>query len=177
MGLIINLQTLIEQNQKFSTIYADPPWKYGNQGTRGATNNHYETMTVEEICNEPIVKLINDDAHLHLWTTNAFLFEAKKVIEAWGFTYKSCLIWVKPQMGMGNYWRLSHEFLLFGIRGKKPFRNHSTKSWIEVPRTKHSQKPDKIREMIEVVSEGPYLEAYGRKISPGWTVYGNEIVD
>ncbi len=110
----------------YSTIYADPPWRYGNQGTRGATGDHYVGMSVDEICALPVSSLAAKDAHLHMWTTNAFLFEAQKVIESWGFEYKSCYVWVKPQIGMGNYWRVSHEFLLFGKwlyhhdRGQKP---------------------------------------------------------
>ena len=80
-----DLDTLIAQGLKYRAIYADPPWRYGNQGTRAATDNHYPTMTVDEIAALPIAQLAADAAHLHLWTTNAFLFESKRVIEAWGF--------------------------------------------------------------------------------------------
>lgn len=170
-----DLSKLIEQNKKFSTIYADPPWKYDNQGTRSATNNHYNTMTVENIAELPIKNLTTENAHLHLWTTNAFLFESKKIMEAWGFEYKSCFVWVKPQMGIGNYWRLSHEFLLFGLKGKQPFLDRGQKSWIEADRTKHSSKPQIVAEIIEKVSPTPYLELFGRKTRDKWTVWGNEI--
>ena len=98
-------------------------------------------------------------------------------MEAWGFEYKSVLLWVKPQMGIGNYWRVSHEFLLFGMRGKLPFpeaeRRH--KSWFEAKRTRHSRKPCQARELVELVSPAPYLELYGRERIDGWTVYGNQI--
>lgn len=161
--------------ETFQCIYADPPWRYGNQGTRAATDNHYITMTVDEICDEPVAELAADNAHLHLWTTNGFLFDAKRVMEAWGFTYKSCLVWVKPQMGIGNYWRVSHEFLLFGIRGRLPFGDRGQMSWVQADREKHSKKPHVFREIIERVSPGPRLELYGRSIIPGWTVYGNQI--
>lgn len=161
--------------ETFQCIYADPPWRYGNQGTRAATDNHYTTMTVDEICAEPVASLVAENAHLHLWTTNGFLFDAKRVMEAWGFTYKSCLVWVKPHMGIGNYWRVSHEFLLFGIRGRLPFGDRGQMSWVQADREKHSKKPHVFREIIERVSPGPRLELYGRSIIPGWTVYGNQI--
>ena len=174
-GVCDDLNTLIEAGETFGCIYADPPWKYGNQGTRAATGNHYATMTVDEICEEPVSRLSSPNAHLHLWTTNAFLPEAFRVIQAWGFTYKSCLLWVKPQMGIGNYWRVSHEFLLLGIKGKAPFRNRAQMSWLQAARTKHSRKPPEVRERIEMVSPGPYLEMYGREKVDGWTVYGNQV--
>lgn len=170
-----DLDALLASGQKFSTIYADPPWAYGNQGTRAATSNHYSTMSVDDICDLPIKDLKADDAHLHLWTTNAFLFESKRVMEAWGFEYKSMLIWVKPQMGLGNYWRVSHEILLFGISGQCPFLDHSYMSWISCERTRHSKKPEQIRSMIEKVSPPDYLELFGREIIEGWTVWGNEV--
>jgi N6-adenosine-specific RNA methylase IME4 len=159
----------------FRCLYADPPWQYGNQATRASTDNHYLTMSVEDICALPIPGLVATDAHLHLWTTNAFIFEAKRVMEAWGFEYKSCLVWVKPQMGIGNYWRVSHEFMLLGVRGDCPFLDHSAMSWIEVERGRHSSKPEQVRALIERVSPGPRLELFGRRLSEGWAVWGNEI--
>jgi N6-adenosine-specific RNA methylase IME4 len=162
--------------QKFGTIYADPPWQYGNQGTRASTGNHYNTMTLKDICAMPVESLAADNAHLHLWTTNAFLFDAKTVMEAWGFEYRSVFVWVKPQMGIGNYWRVSHEFLLLGIRGNaKRFNEHNHMSWAEMDRAKHSAKPEQVRRTIERVSNGPYLELFGRKQVHGWTVFGNQV--
>lgn len=177
--IITNLQQAIDRGQKFGTIYADPPWRYGNQGTRGATDDHYVTMSIEEICAEPVSEIVADSAHLHLWTTNAFLREAFDVIKAWGFEYKSCFVWVKPQMGMGNYWRVSHEFLLLGVRGSCPFGSRDDKSWMSIDRLEHSEKPGEIRQVVERVSPGPHLEMYGREIdlSSPWTVYGNQVED
>lgn len=172
---VSDLQAIIDSGQTFNTVYADPPWAYGNQGTRASTDNHYKTMSIDEIASLPINQIVSENAHLHIWTTNGFLFETKRIIESWGFTYKSCMVWVKPQMGIGNYWRVSHEFLLFGIRGKCPFLNRGVKSWIEEKRTKHSKKPIAFRNAIEKVSPGPYLELFGRETVPGWTVWGNEI--
>jgi N6-adenosine-specific RNA methylase IME4 len=134
-------------------------------------------MTLDAIRNEPVKQLAAQQAHLHLWTTNAFLPEAFGVIQAWGFQYKSCLIWIKPQLGMGNYWRVSHEFLLLGVRGGLPFRDRTCRSWLSAQRTVHSRKPFAFRALIERVSPGPYLELYGREEHPNtaWTVYGNQV--
>lgn len=170
-----DLQRLVDAGQKFGTIYADPPWSYSNQATRASTDNHYDTMSVEEIAALPIKQLSAENAHLHLWTTNAFLFESKSIVEAWGFEYKSCFIWVKPQMGIGNYWRVSHEFMLFGVKGKAPFMDRGQKSWVIEDRTRHSSKPESIAITVEKTSPGPYLELFGRRTRKGWTVWGNEI--
>lgn len=172
-----NLSQLVEAGLKFPTIYADPPWQYSNTAARGAAENHYRTMSVQEICNEPVRMIAAENSHLHLWTTDAFLREAFDVMHDWGFKYKSCLIWVKPQLGMGNYWRVSHEYLLFGIRGDLPFRSNKVRSWQSARRTAHSRKPFLFRGLIEQVSPGPYLELYGREEQPNseWTVYGNEV--
>jgi len=162
--------------QKFGTIYADPPWSYGNQGTRAATGNHYGTMSVADICAMPIKELAADDAHLHLWTTNAFLRDSFELIDAWGFEYKSCAVWCKPQMGIGNYVRVSHEFLMIAVRGDcKSFKKKNVMSWFELPRGKHSAKPDYWRQVIEENSPGPRLELFGREQIPGWTIFGNQI--
>ena len=171
------LEDFVESGVKFGCIYADPPWAYGNQATRASTDNHYPTMSVADISAIPVSELVDDSAHLHLWTTNAFLFEAKSVMESWGFEYKSAMVWVKPQMGIGNYWRVSHEFLLLGIRGRAPFPDgcRNIRSWIEAKRTEHSKKPEAFRDLIERVSPGPYLEMFGRSIVPGWSSFGNQI--
>jgi len=174
--IVSRIEHLLTSGGSFGSIYADPPWRYDNQGSRGAAENHYATMSVQEICRLPIKRLAAQNAHLHLWTTNAFLFEARQVLEAWGFEYKSCFVWVKPKLGMGNYWRLSHEFLLLGVRGSCPFRDKGSRSWQELDRGRHSQKPDEIRRLIETVSPGPYLELFGRQPVHGWTVFGNQII-
>jgi len=165
-------------DEKFGTIYADPPWLYQNQGTRGSTDNHYKGLTVDEICALPVASLSLNDAHLHLWTTNGFLFECPKIFDAWGFEFRSSFVWIKPQMGMGNYWRNSHEILLTAIRGNaKRFKNKSLMSWAEHRRGKHSAKPDIIRSMIMSASPGPYLELFARTTGPNWTSWGNEIYE
>jgi N6-adenosine-specific RNA methylase IME4 len=99
------------------------------------------------------------------------------VIRAWGFRYKSCLIWIKPQLGMGNYWRVSHEYLLLGVRGGLLFRDRTCRSWLLARRSVHSRKPFAFRALVEQVSPGPYLELYGREEHPStdWTIYGNQV--
>jgi len=171
-----DLWKLVETGRKYGTFYADPPWLYDNQGTRASTGNHYGGMTVEELCELPIRDLALDDAHLHLWTTNAFIFECPKIFDAWGFEFRSSFVWCKPQMGIGNYWRNSHEFLLTAIRGDaKRFNDKSLMSWMEVDRGRHSAKPEQVRGAIERASTGPYLELFGRSPAPNWAVWGNEV--
>lgn len=175
--IVGDLHQLKDHRTKFGTIYADPPWPYSNRVARGAAEKHYRTMSLEDICSEPVRHLVAPQAHLHLWTTNAFLREAFDVIQAWGFKYRSCLVWVKPQIGMGNYWRVSHEFLLLGVRGDLTFEDHTIRSWQIARRTIHSRKPFLFRDLIEQVSPAPYLELYGRIEQPNsqWTVYGNQV--
>ena len=172
---VSDLNALAEQGYKFGTIYADPPWQYSNQATRSSTGNHYDGMTPAEIAALPVRHLIAENAHLHLWTTNAFLFECKEIMEAWGFEYRSCFVWCKPKLGIGNYWRVSHEFMLFGKRGKAPFYDHSLRSWAELERGKHSAKPERVRDMIERASPGPYLELFARHVAPGWAAWGDQV--
>lgn len=170
-----DLLDLGSQGLKFGTIYADPPWRYDSEGSRGAASNHYATMTVEEIAAMPVGALAEDNAHLHLWTTSSFLFEAREVMEKWGFEYKGLFVWVKPGLGTGSYWRGTNEFLLLGVRGSCVFADKSLPSWGEFSRSKHSEKPQEIRSMIERASPSHRLELFGRKPADGWLVWGNEI--
>ena len=176
-AVVDTLDGLLAEGRRFRCVYVDPPWRYTNGGTRGAAAGHYKTLSLDAIAALPVAQLAQDDSHLHLWTTNAFLFEARSVMESWGFVFKSCLIWCKPSMGLGNYWRLAHEFLLFGMRGHLPFRDHSQSSWVEADRGIHSRKPWPVRRRIERVSPGPYLELFGRELVEGWTVFGNEVAE
>ena len=174
---IADLHEAVRQGRKFGCFYADPPWLYDNQGTRAATGNHYDGMTVEQLCAEiPMRELALPDAHLHLWTTNAFLFDCMKLFDAWGFEFRSTFVWCKPQMGIGNYWRNSHEILLTAIRGDaKRFNDHSIMSWLECDRGAHSAKPEQVRSFIERASTGPYLELFARRQADGWASWGNQI--
>jgi N6-adenosine-specific RNA methylase IME4 len=171
-----SLAKLAGRNLQIGTVYADPPWRYGNQTTRAATGKHYKTMSTKDLRTMPIETLVQPKAHLHLWTTNGFIGEAIALIGAWGFEYKSCFVWCKPSMGIGNYWRVSHEFLLLGVRGGATFANRSLRSWAELPRAEHSRKPEIVRKWIESASPGPdRLELFGRRAAHGWGVFGDEV--
>jgi N6-adenosine-specific RNA methylase IME4 len=172
-----DLQTLIDAGKTFGTVYADPPWPYDNQATRASTDNHYRTMPVDEIAALPVKDLATDLAHLHLWTTNAFLPDALRILEAWDFRYKGAFVWCKRKMGIGNYWRVSHEYLLLGVRGTCRFAKDARNlmSWGLFDCGEHSAKPERVRHMIEKASPGPRLELFARWATKGWTVWGNEI--
>lgn len=171
-----SLTALIDARQRFATIYADPPWRYSNVRSNGAAENHYPTMSLDEICRLPVQSVGAEDCLVHLWVPTPLLPEGLECLRAWGLDYKSAFVWVKSQMGCGNYWRVSHEFLLLGVRGKQTFRRKDLRSWCELPRSgQHSQKPDPVRALIAEASPGPYLELFGKKEVPGWTVLGNEV--
>lgn len=159
---------------RYPVIVADPPWGYDNAGTRAAAVRHYPTMTVEEVCKLDLAPRLADDAHLYLWTTNPFLPAAFAVLDAWGFTYKTCLTWVKPQIGLGNYFRSASEHVLFGVRGDLAVRDRAIPTWFQADRTEHSAKPDAFYELVERASAGPYLELFARRQRPGWDAWGFE---
>jgi N6-adenosine-specific RNA methylase IME4 len=159
----------------FPTLLADPPWDVLQRGGRGA-HRHYSLMTTEEIAALPVGTLASTDAHLWLWVTNATLFAGQAVMQAWGFTYRSCLTWVKPGLGLGSsYLRNNTEHLLFGTRGKAPVRYRSQPTWLFAPKQDHSHKPEEQYAVIERCSPGPYLELFARRKRPGWRVWGNEV--
>jgi len=175
-GNYSNFQDIIDLGVKFGTIYADPPWRYSNQGTRAATDNHYDgTMSIDEIKALPVADITADKAHLHLWTTNAFLYDTKGILEAWGFEYKSTFVWVKPQMGIGNYWRNSHELMITAVKGGLTAASRAEMSWVECGRGRHSAKPQQVRERIMRLSPPPYLELFGRRVVKDWVVFGNQV--
>lgn len=173
---------------KFATFVADPPWRYGNTSTRGAAENHYGTMSIEELCDLDVVRNhAANEAHLYLWATAGHLPEAFRVMEAWGFEYKTYLVWVKPQMGMGNYFRVSTEIVLFGVRGGMRTQRRDVKNYFEAKRAKHSAKPPMFHDLVASCSPGPYMELFSRcsadqmltgcqcsKCRLGWTVWGNQ---
>ena len=174
--IVTDLATLLMDGQRFGTIYADPPWSYTNRGTRGAAQGHYQGMTLDALAALPVSELAADDAHLHLWITSPLLLEAKRLFDAWGFEYVSSFVWNKDRMGLGNYWRINHEILLLGVRGQaRSFKVHNLPSVARLTRRRHSAKPEEIRAMIEQASPGPYLELFGRRTAPGWTVYGDQV--
>lgn len=174
-GIIKDLHDLVSQGKTFGTLYIDPPWPYQNQSTRAATSNHYDILSIDDIAALPLSDLAAEKSHLHLWTTNAFLVDAIELLAGWGFEFKSTFVWAKSQLGIGNYWRCSHEIMLLGVKGKLTFPPTNIPSWLEEPRTKHSSKPDTIRALIEQVSPPPRIEFFARQMCPGWIAWGNEI--
>jgi N6-adenosine-specific RNA methylase IME4 len=173
--VVADLEKLVADGRKFGTIYIDPPWAYGNQSTRASTDNHYQTMGIEDIGCLPIGDLAATPSHLHLWVTASFLREGLWLLEEWGFEYKTHFVWTKPQMGIGNYYRMAHEVLLLGIKGSLTFAAHDVMSWTLCDRQSHSAKPERVREMLERTSPPPRIELFARQTCPGWVSWGNEI--
>lgn len=163
----------------FDVIYADPPWKYDfSKSNSRAIETHYPTMEIEEICglDIPVAK----NAILYLWATAPKLIEALKVMEAWGFNYKSNFVWVKTKIGMGYYTRGRHELLLIGTKGKfsPPKASERYQSVINASQGQHSKKPDVVYDIIETSyppTEYKLLELFARSKREGWTSWGNEI--
>lgn len=156
----------------FSAIVIDPPWQYDNVATRGAAEDHYPTMSIDEL--EDMELPADDDAHLYLWTTNGFLRPAFDLMDLWGFTYKTTLTWCKPAIGMGNYFRNNTEHVLFGVKGRLPTNQNDTGTWFKADRMKHSAKPESFYDLVERSSPGPWLEMFARRRRMGWFTWGNE---
>lgn len=171
----------------FGTVLADPPWRFQNRTGKVAPEHRrlsrYDTMSVDEICALPVGDLMADQSHCYLWVPNALLGDGLRVMDAWGFTYKSMLVWAKRRKdggpdgrGVGFYFRNVTEPILFGVRGKlrtlPPGRRQV--NMIETRKREHSRKPDEQYEIIEACSPGPFLEMFARYPQPGWTCWGNE---
>jgi N6-adenosine-specific RNA methylase IME4 len=164
---------------KFPVIYCDPPWEYDFMGVDAwRVDNHYPTMTTDQICAEAVSEVTTKDAILFLWTTAPKLADAMRVISAWGFTYKTCAIWDKDWTGMGNYFRIQHELLLIATRGEipPPETDNRPASIVRHKRsTKHSEKPDVFYDIIEAMyPELPKVELFARRSRKGWKFWGNE---
>ena len=158
----------------FATILVDPPWPA--QGGE----KHYRTMSLARIKALPVGSLAARDAHLWLWTTNALLPKAYEVAEAWGFTVRSPLTWVKFRLGLGGRYQLRNatEQLLFCTRGKAPLGSRSQPTWFNAPVQEHSRKPAEQFAIIERVSPGPYLELFARRrpeSNQPWAVWGDQV--
>lgn len=166
------------KNNKYSVIYADPPWKYDNSGyNTGVPDLHYPTMTNEEIISLPIKNLTTENAILFLWATNPLLKEALKVIEAWGFKYKTNMVWIKDKFTYyGFYCYGKHELLLIATKGSMlPQREGMVNSVIEAKKEEHSKKPEIVYSIIEKMFPGfAYLELFSRNKREKWYQWGNE---
>ena len=162
---------------EYSVIYADPPWRYEySQSESREIENQYPTMDLDSICNLAVPAA--DDCVLFLWATSPKLEDAMRVIDSWGFTYRTCAIWDKQKIGMGYYFRQQHELLLVATKGSPPVSDPSDRvsSVISAPRGEHSRKPEIIYEVIESMYHGrPMVELFCREPREGWAVWGNEV--
>ncbi|HXB23020.1 MAG TPA: MT-A70 family methyltransferase [Candidatus Solibacter sp.] len=178
-------------DRKFSTILADPPWQFQNRTGKVAPEHRrlsrYSTLTMEEIKALPVCQVAGDTCHLYLWIPNALLPLGIEVLHAWGFHYKSNIIWHKVRKdggsdgrGVGFYFRNVTEILLFGVRGSnartlQPGRTQV--NYISSRKREHSRKPDEQYAVIESCSRGPYLELFARGEREGWVSWGNQADD
>jgi N6-adenosine-specific RNA methylase IME4 len=160
----------------FHTALADPPWQFENRTGKVAPEHRrlrrYRTMTLDEICALPVARIMAPTAHLYLWVPNALLPDGLRVMDAWGFTYKSNIVWHKVRKdggsdgrGVGFYFRNVTELLLFGVKGSnartlEPGRTQV--NFIESRKDEHSRKPDEQYKLIEACSPGPFLELFAR---------------
>lgn len=182
-----DLNTFLD-GQRFSTVMADPPWRFTNRTGKVAPEHkrlaRYPTMDLDAICALPVSKHLSDTAHCYLWVPNALLPDGLRVLSAWGFEYKSNIIWHKVRKdggsdgrGVGFYFRNVTEVILFGVRGKNARTLAPGRRQVNLFSTRkreHSRKPDEQYEIIEACSPGPFLELFGRGIRENWTVWGNQ---
>lgn len=174
--------------RRFATVLADPPWRFQNRTGKMAPEHRrlsrYGTMTLEEIAGLPVAEHLAETAHLYLWVPNALLPEGLRVLSAWGFEYKSNLVWHKVRKdggsdgrGVGFYFRNVTELVLFGVRGRNARTLAAGRRQVNLLATRkreHSRKPDEFYEIVEACSPGPRLELFARGARPGWTAWGDQ---
>lgn len=168
-------------DKQYRIIYADPPWMYDGgkplSDKYGDVQKHYPPMETADICALPVSDLCLEDCTLFLWATAPKLPEALEVMKAWGFQYKTCIVWDKIKHNFGFYFSVRHELLLIGGKGRStPDKsNNLHDSVISIERSdKHSEKPLYFRELIEQLYNGPMIELFARQSAPGWDVWGNQ---
>ena len=174
----------------FGTILADPPWRFMNRTGKVAPEHHrlsrYDTLSWKEIAAMPVSELAAERSHCYLWVPNALLAEGMAVLESWGFTYKTMIVWAKRRKdggpdgrGVGFYFRNVTETILFGVRGglRTGAPGRRQVNMIETRKREHSRKPDELYPIIEACSPGPYVELFARYPRSGWTAWGNEVAD
>lgn len=179
------------QSRTFKTILADPPWQFVNRTGKMAPEHRrlarYATMNLQEICALPVSQVAADTSHLYMWVPNALLPEGLQVLKAWGFQYKSNIVWHKIRKdggsdgrGVGFYFRNVTEILLFGVKGKNARTLDPGRTQVNMMQTRkreHSRKPDEQYDLIESCSPGPYLEMFARGTRKGWATWGNQADD
>jgi N6-adenosine-specific RNA methylase IME4 len=179
------------EGRRFGTILADPPWQFQNRTGKVAPEHRrlarYGTMTLDDIKNLPVADVAADTSHLYLWVPNALLPDGIAVLKAWGFQYKSNLVWHKIRKdggsdgrGVGFYFRNVTELILFGVRGKNARtlkRGRTQVNYLSSRKREHSRKPDEQYELIEACSLGPFLELFARGDRKRWATWGNQADD
>lgn len=177
------------RERQFATILADPPWQFSNRTGKMAPEHRrlarYGTMTMAEICALPIPEIAQPRAHLYLWVPNALLAEGLGVMKAWGFTYKTNLVWYKvrgdggpDRRGVGFYFRNVTELILFGTRGgtsRTLAPGRRMPNLLATRKREHSRKPDELYDIIEACSPGPWLELFARHVRLGWVQWGDAL--
>jgi|TARA_B110000977_G_scaffold162387_1_gene207795 N6-adenosine-specific RNA methylase IME4 len=172
-------------NKKYSVIYADPPWSfktYSDKGKDRSPENHYSTMNFKDICNLPVNNIANDNSVLLMWITDPLLDKAFKVIDAWGFKYKTVgFTWAKTNRkklgfftGLGYWTRGNPEMCLLATKGKPKRISKSVPQLVVEQRREHSRKPDIMYNHIENLLDGPYIELFARTKRKGWDCWGNQ---
>ena len=183
LSICLNISgaTLCWVTMKFKTIYADPPWCFRDKLDK-TRRKPYPELTLAELKNLPVKDLAADNAHLYLWVTHSHLREGLELMEVWGFTYKTVIVWDKKTktgkdwFGLGHYFRESRELCLFGVKGKLRTLTRNTRDIFQAPRPcRHSGKPERMYEIIEKNSPPPRLELFARKKRKGWIAVGLEI--
>ena len=179
------------EGKQYSTIYADPPWRFQNRTGKVAPEHkrltRYDTMDLKDIMALPVEQVAACKSHLYLWVPNALLPDGLSVMKAWGFDYKGNIIWEKIRKdgqpdgrGVGFYFRTVTEMLLFGIRGDNNRTLGPARSQVNLIKTQkreHSRKPDEIIPIIEACSPGPFLELFARGEREGWDMWGNQATE
>lgn len=184
----LNESILALGKEQYGTILADPPWRFNNRSGKVAPEHkrleRYPTMPVGDIMSLRIADVASAKSHLYLWVPNALIAEGIAVMKAWGFTYKTNLVWLKVRKdgepdgrGVGFYFRNVTELVLFGVRGKMRTADpgRSQTNIIRSRKREHSRKPDELYDIIEPCSPGPYLELFARNQRVGWDSWGNEL--
>lgn len=179
--ILVQAEPLDSLARRFPVLYADPPWQYEHQATETrAVENHYPTMRLSDIQALPVPEIATEDCVLFLWATSPKLAEALSVVDAWGFTYRTCMVWVKDHIGQGHWARQRHELLLIAAKGDFPSPPDSVlpDSVLVAPRREHSAKPPEFYGIIErMYPELPKLELFARSEREGWCAWGNEVGD
>jgi N6-adenosine-specific RNA methylase IME4 len=184
-----SLRSALKGHEPFRTVLADPPWRFQNRTGKMAPEHarlsRYGTLSLVEIEALPVTELCDERSHLYLWVPNALLAEGMAVMAAWGFAYKTNLVWFKRRKdggpdgrGVGFYFRNVTELVLFGVRGKgnrtlAPGRRQV--NFVAERKREHSRKPEQLYDIVESCSPGPFLELFARTARPDWVQWGNEL--